>query len=93
MIDSIKISTKANTDHDSRAYGAVVWGSCGGADWVVAQVNKTTVYLNLVVQSSHMHSRESGQMFLHICQEGLTCIYEWSNNDRIITSIIKQVRL
>lgn len=36
---------------------------------------------------------QSGQMFLHICQEGLSCIYEQANNDTIITSIIKQVRL
>lgn len=83
MMDSIKIPTKANSDHDSMwglGLGVGLW--CGGADWVVAQGNKGTAYclfkfscpeLRSALQRS---SRESSQMFLHICQEGLSCIYE-----------------
>lgn len=73
MIDSIKIPTKANSDHDSR--------NCGEADWVVAQGNKGTAYSFKFSGPELTHalqriSRESGQMFPHICQEGLSCIYE-----------------
>lgn len=74
MMDSIKIPTKANSDHDSRA--------CGEADWVVEQGNKGTAYCLFkfscpeLTHALQRISREWGQMFLHICQEGLSCIYE-----------------
>lgn len=53
-----------------------------GADWVVAQGNKGTAYCFFkfscpeLTHALQRISRESGQMFLHICQEGLSCIYE-----------------
>lgn len=57
-----------------------LWGS--GVGELTGSLHKGTAYCLFKFSCPELRnalqriSRESGQMFLHICQEGLTCIYE-----------------